>query len=294
MKKIKTSILTLAAGLCAGGLLADDVVHPADAIGGDLPTLAVFPACTKPTLKSVMEKQDKGDELALMVESLDGQLAAAISKSGTFKLLSRGDPIMDTIIEEIGMGGIFGKQPIVPGAAYCVFIELDHFLDENKKVNPSGTRTYNKRTLQLSGQVKIVRSSDAVTFPISNLQVEEEDTTNDTMEMMRPLLARKFVAQSYEQIMDAVFPMLIIDNSGGVLTLDRGREFLSKDEKVEIYGPSKVVAHPRTGAKRQVKGELIGTATITSTEADYSQAKMDGSFKLPEFAEVRKPEKEQE
>ena len=248
------------------------------------PGLVVYKAKATPALALDMKNRNMDMTLARIGQALDSHLEAAIAGSRKFTVLDRNEAVAtDVDIEE------------VRGADYLVFISLDSYLDSQEKLQQEG-KTYVKRRFQLSGQVKITGGKTTEILDMSNIQINPQPDVievkpgqnTDRMDEMLPLLTRAFAEQSFERLMGVAFPMKVLDAEDGVITINRGEDFLSVGDLVEIFGKGRVIVDEDTGEEIKVKGKSLGKAKITSTEPNYSQAKAVGDVDVPAGAEVRK------
>jgi len=248
------------------------------------PGVVVTKAETTKALADDMVKRGMKPTMDRITEAVDSHLEAAIAGSRKFTVLARG------ITQDVSRRGT-GIE--LTANDYTITIKFDSYLDNEEKL-----QNFVKRRLQLSGQVTIVNAETWEVLDMSNIQIEETDTVQVTagvnanrLDAMLPALTRKFAADSFERLMGVAFPMKVLDAEDGVITINRGEEFLSDGDKVEVFGASRTITDPDTGEKIKIKGKSLGTATITSTEPNYSQAKADGAFTVPTGAEIRKLQK---
>ena len=245
------------------------------------PGVVVTKAEVTKALTDDMAKRGMKPTMDRITEALDTHLEAAITGSRKFTVLARG------ITQDVSRRGT-GVE--LSANDYSILINLDSYLD-----NAETFQDLVKRRLQLSGQVKIVNAETWEVLDMSNIQIEETDVTQvsatvnaNRLDAMLPALTRKFAADSFERLMGVTFPMKVVDAEDGVITINRGAEFLAEGDKVEIFGKSRSIVDPDTGEKMNIKGKSLGKATITSAEPNYSQAKADSAFDAPVGAEVRK------
>jgi hypothetical protein len=257
------------------------------------PGVVINKASTTTALAESVEKSEV-KSMNKLTEPMDKALSGVITRSEKFTVLERGPELNKLLDEPTRLGDALQLSE----NDYAIFIKLDHFLDKREK-RQIGGRIYDIRILQLTGFVKIVGGIKANILAESDvvISVESEPTQkSDSLEILLPKLTRKFAAQSAEKLLDLKFPMMVEEVMDGVITIDRGEDFLTKGEKVEIYGPSRQVTNTRTGKTSERKGTLLGTATIISVEPSYAQAKADGKYDVPDLSEVRKiknPESEE-
>ena len=257
------------------------------------PGVVINKASTTTALAESVEKSEV-KSMNKLTEPMDKALSGVITRSEKFTVLERGPELNKLLDEPTRLGDALQLSE----NDYAIFIKLDHFLDKREK-RQIGGRIYDIRILQLTGFVKIVGGIKANILAESDvvISVESEPTQkSDSLEILLPKLTRKFAAQSAEKLLDLKFPMMVEEVMDGVITIDRGEDFLTKGEKVEIYGPSRQVTNARTGKTSERKGTLLGSATIISVEPNYAQAKADGKYDVPDLSEVRKiknPESEE-
>ena len=212
---------------------------------------------------------------AKLVNAIDDRLSEFVANSKKFTVLER------------------GSEPFESGLAEndcAVLVRLDHFTDRRGRRETNG-RAQNVRVFQLTGNVKIVGGPGAKTLSESTFTVEVDANPSQqpaTLDIMLPMLAREFAAQAYEKLLDVKYPMMVIDSADGVITINRGGDFLKVGDKVELFGKARVIVDEDTGDEIAIKGKPLGKAAITSVEPQYSQAKAGGAFDAPNGAEVRK------
>jgi hypothetical protein len=257
------------------------------------PGVVVNSATATPALIADMAQRGMTVSFARMTQSLDGHLEAAIAGSRKFTVLERKE--LGQVLDDPTRLGDALRLRVND---YCVIMRLDSFVDSTERL-PMDGKVMVKHRYQLSGQVKIVGGETAEVLDMSNLQIEDVEflqTDNAVqskdkearLDDMMPKLARRFAEESFERLMGVAFPMKAIDVDDDVITINRGEDFLSKGDIVEIFGKSRVIEDEDTGEEIKIKGKLLGKAKITSTEPNYSQAQAVGKFDVPTGAEVRK------
>ena len=256
------------------------------------PGVVVTKATTTPALQTDMKNRGMEMTLERIKQALDGHLSAAIVGSRKFTVLVRNEDFqkLDDPTQML-------KALNLRENDYSVLIKLDSYLDTKETMAMDG-KTLVKRRFQLSGQVMIVGGETAEVLDMSNLQIEKTDIVQttvgqgaDRLDEMLPLMTRDFAEQSYERLMGVAFPMRVLDAEDGVITINRGADFLNVNDRVEIFGKGRTIVDEDTGEELKIKGRSLGFATITSTEPNYSQAKANGTFDVPNGAEVRKLQK---
>ncbi|MCL1887936.1 MAG: hypothetical protein FWF96_03585 [Kiritimatiellaeota bacterium] len=281
MKKI---LLTLAA-LAAFSATAQDTTT-------GRPGVAIAKTTATPALQKDMKDRGMETTLERVKQALDGHLAAAIQGSGKFTVLARGDELKGVLDDPSNLGDSFRLDK----NDFAVFIKLDSYLDTKVQM-PLDDMTLVKRILQVSGQVSIYGADSKAALDISNLQIQRfmvigtDIQTAEVLDKMLPVITRVFAEQSYERLMDMTFPMRVLSARNGVITVNRGADFLSVGDVVDVFAEGESIEDEDTGEVIKIKGELLGTAKITSVEPKYSQAKANGAFTVEKGAEVRKQPK---
>jgi len=255
------------------------------------PGVVVAPTLTTPILQQDIKRRGMETTLERIKQGMDGHLSAAIVGSRKFTVLERAQ--LDSVLDDpTRLGESLGLRE----NDYAVIVSLDSYLDTPERATVGG-KALVKRRLQISGQVRIVGGVTAEILDMSNLQLEETDvvdaniTSVDRLDEMLPKLTRRFAEESVDRLVNVAFPMRVLDAEDGVITINRGADFLSVGDTVEIFAKGRTLTDPDTGEKIQIKGRLLGVARITSTEPNYSQADPVGAYTVTAGAEARKANK---
>ena len=241
----------------------------------ELPGVFTSKTRTAKTFDDDAAKTEMKASATRLTATIDERLSEFVAGSKKFTVLER-----DEDSEEPGLGE----------NDCAVLVQLGNFTDRRGRREVNG-RAQNVRIFQLSGNVKIVGGPNAKTLSESAITVEVDANPTQqpaTLEIMLPMLAREFAAQCYGKLLDVKYPMMVIDSADGVITINRGGDFLKVGDKVELFAKARVIVDEDTGDEMAIKGKPLGKATITSVEPAYSQAKADGAFEAPNGAEVRK------
>ncbi len=260
------------------------------------PGLVVNQAVATPALRSDLERRGMTASFERVLQSLDGHLTATVVGSRKFTVLQRGENLNAVLDDPAKLGQSLQLRE----SDYGLLIELDSFLDAKDQMD-DGDTVLTKRRFQLSGQVRIVGGSTAEILDMSNLQVEKTDVIQTAkgisstqydarLDEMLPVLAREFAEKSFARLMGVAFPAKVLDAEDGVVTINRGEGFFAVGDKVQLFGKARTIVDEDTGEAIKIKGRVLGTATITSVEPNYSQAAIDGEFTIAAGAEARKAE----
>ena len=258
------------------------------------PGLVVNKATATPALIADMKQRGMATTFERVSQALDGHLSATVVGSRKFTVLERGGDLGVVLDDPAKLGQALELRP----SDYAMMIKLDSFVDATDKL-ADGDAVLVKRRFQLSGQVRIVGGTTAEILDMSNLQIEKTDIVESDnavrsnqkdarLDAMMPQLTREFAEKSFERLMGVAFPAKVLDAEDGVITINRGEGFFSVGEKVQIFGKARTIVDEDTGETMKIKGKTIGTATITSIESNYAQAKADGAFTVTAGAEARK------
>ncbi len=268
-------------------------------------TIAIGTVQTTPSLAQDMARRGKTIEFNRVVESLDRHYINALVQTRKFRLVGRSD-LKDLLKEQdLGDSGIVdagtaAEKGKVKGAEYRVVTTVDSFLEENTDAVFATGRKFTKRRFQLSAQSIIYDSSTSEVVDSSNFQVEKLDTlavvdgqvsdAKRTDELM-PALVRELSEKVAARTVDVIYPVKVLDKEGKVVTINRGDGFGIKVGEIwNVYGPSKTITDPDTGAVIKRKGVLIGQVKISSIDTDYSQAEILGDKDVPVGSIVSRPQ----
>jgi hypothetical protein len=221
---------------------------------------------------------------------MDSHLISALAQTRKFTLVGRSD-LADLLKEQdLGDSGIVdagtaAEKGKVKGAKFRLVTTVDSFLEENIEQVFAGTgRKGTKRRFQLSAQAKVYDASTGELLEAPNVQIEKVDAIiNDGAQVtdakrtddLMPALAREMAEKVALRVVDVAFPVKVIDVEEKTVTLNRGDGGGIKAGEVwTVFGPSRSVTDPDTGAVIKRKGRLIGKIKITSVDPDSSQGEI--------------------
>jgi curli biogenesis system outer membrane secretion channel CsgG len=254
-------------------------------------TLAVATVASTPALKTDVEQRGMAASFNRVLESLDQHLVTSLAQSRKFTVVGRKGLLKDVIAEQdLGQSGLANADTApelgqLKGAKYTLTTTVDSFL-ENHEVAAFAEGRKLKRRFQISAQAVIVDTTTGEVFDTANIQLDKidivdlpanvaESMTGSRTDELMPLLAKELGAKIAANTVAAVFPVKVVDvEDEKTLTLNRGASFFAVGDQVELYGPSKTITDPDTGAVIKRKGKPVGKARVTSVEPDYSQAEV--------------------
>jgi curli biogenesis system outer membrane secretion channel CsgG len=258
---------------------------------GTKETLAVATVTSTPSLKTDVEGRGMAASFNRVLESLDQHLVTSLAQSRKFTVVGRKGLLKDVIAEQdLGQSGLAnaGTAPELgqlKGAKYTLTTTVDSFL-ENHEVASFAEGRKLKRRFQVSAQAVIVDTTTGEVFDTANIQLEKidimdlpdnvsESLLGSRTDALMPALAKELAEKVAANTVAAVFPVKVVDvEDEKTLTLNRGASFFAVGDQVELYGPSKTITDPDTGAVIKRKGKPVGKARITSVEPDYAQAEV--------------------
>lgn len=291
--------------LALAGLLALCPLAPALA---QKETLAVRSVDATPALKLDTERKSKTLEMQRVLQSLDGHLISALGGTRKFSIVGRTDlKELQKEVDLAGSGLVDGATApaanAVKGAKYTLITSVDGFLDENSTQDFGTGRRGIKRRLQISAQAKIYDTATSELLEAPNLQVEKVDvalvdaavqTDGQRNDELMPALAKELAGKIAARTIDVVFPAKVIDKEEKVVTINRGDGMPIKvGETWQVFGPTKVIKDPDSGAEIKRKGKLVGKVRITSVEAAYSQAEILEDTGVVVGSVLKRPEPEE-
>ena len=237
-----------------------------------------------------MQRKNRTIEMRRVIEAMDSHLISALAQTRKFTLVGRSD-LADLLKEQdLGDSGIVDAESAaekgkVKGAKFRLVTTVDSFLEENVEQVFAGTgRKGTKRRFQLSAQAKVYDASTGELLEAPNVQIEKVDAIiNDGAQVsdakrtddLMPALAREMAEKVALRVVDVAFPVKVIDVEEKTVTLNRGDGGGIKAGEVwTVFGPSRNITDPDTGAVIKRKGRLMGKIKITSVDADSSQGEI--------------------
>ncbi len=294
-------VLMIGLAAAAAGVLAQ----------GKRETLAVATVAATPALKADVEQRGMAASFGRVLESLDQHLVASLAQSRKFTVVGRKGLLKDVLAEQdFGQSGLANADTApelgqMKGAKYTLTTTVDSFL-ENHEVASFAEGQKLKRRFQISAQAVIVDTTSGEVFDTANIQLDkfdvldlpahvEESMIGARTDELMPLVAKELAQKIAANTVAAVFPVKVIDvEDAKTLTLNRGADFFAAGDVIELFGPTKTITDPDTGAVIKRKGKPVGKARITSVEPDYSQAEVLGEadVKVGCLANKAQPAKE--
>jgi len=243
MKMIKNNSIYRALFLCV--FVCVTTAHAFQAPAAPKPTkfpLRISMVKVNPSVVERTKANDQASELALVKESLDGKLAAALEKTKKFDIIAGVD--LDAAKEEqdLGRSGVVdqgdkntAKSGKVAGAKYIVVTTIDNFQDVVQSASFDGVgEKMTKRILSFSVVVKILDSTTGKSLHTASIVSEPLDPViaknpsfitqqkgGDVTEKAIVELGTQMAQSVSNEVVDYLYPAKIISITAGQVTINR-------------------------------------------------------------------------
>lgn len=263
-------------------------------------TLYVARVTPNSALVTEVARDERAAQLGRVVESVDDHLVAAIVASRKFRVVERSDALEELIREQgYALDGLVATRGAevnaMIGADLALFVTLDAFQQETETATFNNVRRAKCR-YQLSAQMRLVNTSTAEVVEASNVQLEDVAVMDVTassnrpqgrFDAMLPKLTRALAEKSVKQLIAAAFPPKVIDVDGDVVTINAGDDVFKVGDRCKLYGKTRTVTDPDTGATHKIKGRFSGELRIIDVDADYAQGELIGDARATVGAQVK-------
>jgi len=251
---------------------------------------------------SVVERtkaNDQASELALVRESVDGKLAAALEKTKKFDIIAGND--LDAVKEEqdLGRSGVVdqgdkntAKSGKVAGAKYIVVTTIDNFQDVVQTASFEGVgQKMTKRNLSFSVVVKILDSTTGKSLHTASIVSEPlnpvvannpsfitQQKGGDVTEKAIVELGTQMAQSVANEVVDYLYPAKIISITAGQVTINRSQGTGIQPKQIwNVYALGEDEIDPDTGESLG-KAELkIGQVIIDEVGPTKSTAQIKGN-----------------
>jgi curli biogenesis system outer membrane secretion channel CsgG len=298
---MKKSIYNIGFGLLGALLLT----VPASAQEGKA-TLAVSSIKPTPSLTAAV-KPDKKTEMGRIIESLDGQLTAAIQATRKFDVVGRSDLADITKEQDLGASGNVDAKTAaqagkLAGAKYLLVTTVDDFQDYVEKATFEGTgRSATKRVFRLSVVGKVYDSSTGKLLESVSLQtgndefkkiqeersyvVKDGELTDDMMTAVSHDLAQKIA----NRIADVIFPAKVLAKRDKEVTINRGEGGgVAVGDVFNVYALGEELVDPDTKESLGREEVKVGKVKITQVNPKTSTADILDDTGIDKGAVLRK------
>jgi curli biogenesis system outer membrane secretion channel CsgG len=298
---MKNSFRNIGFGLLSVLLLA----APAFAQEGKA-TLAV--SSIKPTTSlATAVKPDKKIEMGRIIESLDGQLTAAIQATRKFDLVGRSDLADITKEQDLGASGNVDAKTAaqagkLAGAKYLLVTTVDDFQDYVEKATFEGTgRSATKRVFRLSVVGKVYDSSTGKLLESVSLQtgndefkkiqeersyvVKDSELSDDMITAVSHDMAQKIA----NRIADVIFPAKVLVKRDKEVTINRGEGGgVTVGDTFNVFAQGEELIDPDTKESLGREEVKVGKVKITQVNPKTSTADILDDTGIDKGAILRK------
>jgi len=155
------------------------------------------------------------------------------------------------------------------GADYLVLGVIDN---ANKKINTVHMRTVNKKIVRTNTQIDLsFRLIDVATGQIKHAgEYSQSFSGNASINSM----AKKAANSVGKDIINAIYPILVVNVNGNILTLGQGGKTLKIGDKLKLIKYGEKIHDPYTGESLGYTEIEIGVVKVSSVQSKLSTAKI--------------------
>ncbi len=279
--------------LCLAALLSccADVALAQEAKG--LKVLQVSAVKTNENLAAQMAANGKLVPMGRVMNSLNKKVHAALQQTRKFRLVVGAD--LKVIIDAQGLTsagtGLYNQstapqQGELVAPQFSSVVTIDHFLDSKTDTTLGALRVRRTtRKIQIGGILNITDLTTGLDLENAEITVTQDDELEerpgqtlrdaDDMDELLTKAASEFANKVANRVVDAMYPMKVIDREDDLVTINRSDSSgIKLGEILAVYGPTKAIKDPDTGKMTNRKGKQLGKVEVTEIEPDYFQAKV--------------------
>lgn len=276
------------AGQWVLALIAVSVVTPLQA-EMQKPRIAVRPPAVSDSIGATARQR-------LDVDLLVTEIRSAIQNTRKFDVQNRDKEVLKAVRNEQLMSD---EEVVIQGANFVVTATVQDFVYyRNVKPIPNLDDKYSRvdsGRLVVSAQITDV-AANAIkqTFSLSEKFATAKKITNEKGGAPLPIhfaeMAKGIAAQMADQLVDTVFPMLVINTKDDRVWINRGNDGgLKHGELLHVYRVGESLVDPYTGETLGSEEEFIGKLKIDRINPKFTIAKTTGDIAVAKGDIVRKP-----
>ena len=223
----------------------------------------------------------------LNIQVILGEMEASLKATRKFEVLTRQKASLDAIREEQKFAksslakGNAAKEGLLENANYLIMPAVQSFVfDRSYKPVPNISNKYvcsDSGMIEVSAQVLDTESAQIkATFYLKGSFKKDKVVNTKKGSPSRihfSQMAKNVAAQMADQLVDTVFPMLVINAEGNTVWINRGKDGgLKKGEILNVYKPGKDLVDPYTGEKLGSAEKLIGKIKVVRVNPKFTIA----------------------
>lgn len=217
------------------------------------------------------------------------EMEASIKATRKFEVLTRQRAALSAVREEQEFAksdfakGDAAREGLLENANYLIIPTVQDFkFYRSIKPVPNISNKYLRHDsgiLEINAQVLDTESGRIKTtfYLKSSFRTKDEVVNNEhgaPSSVHFSNMAKKVAAQMADQLVDAVFPMLVINVDGNQVWINRGKDGgLKSGEILNIYKPGKELVDPYTGEKLGSAEKFIGKIKVVRVNPKFTIAK---------------------
>jgi curli biogenesis system outer membrane secretion channel CsgG len=243
--------------------------------------------------KTEVTQVDPAEELARIIESLDGQLVDRLNATRKFTVVSRSD--LPDIIKEQDLGAsgnVAAKSAAqsgkLAGAKYLLVATVDDFQDYLEKAVFEGTgQSATKRVFRFSVVAKIYDSTSGKLLESANFQTGNDEFKQIQMDRsytvksgmlsddMMVAVARNMAEKIALRVANVIFPAKVLVRRDNIVTINRGEGGgVAVGDVFNVFAQGEELKDPDTGEVLGREEVNVGKVKITQVDPKMSQAEI--------------------
>lgn len=224
----------------------------------------------------------------LNLQTILAEMEASLKATRKFEVLTRQRATLSAIREEQEFAksdlakGDAAREGLLENANFLIIPTVQDFrFYRSTKPVPNISNKYVQRDagmLEINAQILDTESGHVKTtfyskssFRTKDKVVNTKGGTPSSVHFTR--MAKRVAAQMADQLVDTVFPMLVLNSDGNQVWINRGKDGgLKVGEVLNIYRPGKELVDPYTGEKLGSAEEFVGKVKVVRVNPKFTIA----------------------
>ncbi len=264
------------------------------------PALPVQAEVVKPKIAvkalSVGEKVSESARRHLDLELLVNEMLVAVQNTRKFEVQNRDKAVLKAVRSEQMLSD---EDVDIQGADYIVVGTVQDFVYYRSvkpvpNIDNKYSRTDSGRLVVAAKIIDVASNSVKITFSLSDKFATGKKITNEKGGSPMPThfakMSRGVAAQLANQLVDTVFPMVVINTKADSVWVNRGQDGgLKNGEVLQVYRTGEALVDPYTGETLGTEEEFIGKVKVDRINPKFTICKTLKGVAVAKGDIVRRP-----
>lgn len=232
----------------------------------------------------------------LDLDLLVAEIRSAVQHTRKFDVQNRDRETLKSVRNEMMLND---EEVNISGADFLVTATVQDFI-YYRKVKPvpnledKYSRVDSGRILVTAQIIDVAANSIKITFSLKDNFATKKKITNDKGGFPLPThfsnMAKEIAAQLANQLVDTVFPMIVINSKENTVWINRGQDGgLQQDEMLHVYRAGEALVDPYTGETLGSEEEYIGKIKVDRINPKFTIGKIQNGISVARGDIVRRP-----